>query len=172
MTDAYVDLDFVKAVGSMPAADIDILETAFPGTFDAIAGTVTRMFDAKLTKRYSTPFGLDSLGAFDIDRVPDVIKLNVCDVVIYYLWRKRGFNPGSAQDEDAIIGARDRAITWLQEAADSQNGLIELPLRDTGVDQNAVVKAAPLSYTETSPFVWADRQREIGSGEDSNGRGS
>jgi hypothetical protein len=152
----YVDIAYVKLVGSMPASDIDALEGLYPGTFDGMAEAVSRMFDARLAKRYAAPFA---------EPYPEALKWNVAHVVVASLWQKRGYNPGSAQDE-IIQTNRTEALAWLKEAADSKEGLIELPLReDTTAD--GVVKGGPLGYHEASPYVWTDRQREDGRMDDS-----
>jgi hypothetical protein len=53
---AYVTLEECKLLGSMSPASIDELEAAYPGTLAAVASSVSRMFDARLGKRYATPF--------------------------------------------------------------------------------------------------------------------
>lgn len=154
---AYVDMDFVKLVGSMPASDIDAVELIYPGTFAAIAESVSRQFDARLAKRYAVPYAAD--------KVPEVVRWNVTQVVVAALWQKRGYNPGSAQDE-IIRTNKAEALEWLKEAADSEKGLVELLVKDTSTE--AVTKTAPLAYSEQSPYVWTDLQREDGRDEDRN----
>lgn len=146
---AYVDVDFVKLVGSMPAADIDALEALYPGTFAGIAESVSRLFDARLFKRYAAPFALP---------YPEALRWNVAHVVVAALWQKRGYNPGSAQDQ-IVQDNKAEALAWLKEAADSKDGLVELPLR-ANTTAEGVSKAAPLAYSEASPYTWTDRQRE------------
>lgn len=48
----------------------------------------------------------------------------------------------------------------LKEAADSEKGLFELPLRNTDISGSAVNVCAPLGYSEQSPYTWTDRQRD------------
>jgi hypothetical protein len=151
----YVDTAYVKLVGSMPASDIDALELLTPGIVDALSEAVSRMFDARLAKRYAAPFA---------EPYPEALRWNVAHVVVASLWQKRGYNPGSAQD--AIIQQNKAdALSWLKEAADSKEGLIELPLREDTTAEG-VAKGGPLSYHETSPYVWTDRQREDGRRDD------
>lgn len=145
---AYVDMAYVKLVGSMPAADIDAVETMYPGTFVGLASAVSRLFDSRLAKRYAAPFAAS---------VPEAVKLNVAFVVVAHLWKKRGFNPGSAQDE-LIEKDRLEALAWLKEAADSKEGLVELPLREDLPSGDGVERGGPLGYSETSPYKWTDRQ--------------
>ena len=177
MTDhAYIDEGYLKVNGAMSADDLGYLSTHATNIFGEAWATalpkvlvaVTRIFDAKLAKRYATPFGLDDAGAFDLSRVPEAVKLAVCDVVVYRLFAKRGFNPGSAQDEDAIIGARDRALAWLAEAADAEKGFVELPRRSNPTDESAVARAKPKFFSEASPYKWTERQANTGRSEDGN----
>ncbi len=177
MTDhAYIDEEYLRVNGAMPSTDVDYLSSnatsifgeAWATAFPKILVAVTRLFDAKLAKRYDTPFGLDDSGTFDLSRVPEAVKLNVLDVVVHRLYAKRGFNPGSAQDQDAIIGARDRALTWLNEAADAEKGFVELPRRSNPTDQSAVARAQPKFYSEASPYKWTERQVNTAREEDGN----
>jgi len=97
---AYVDIEYVKLVGTMPAHDIDALEALTPGTFSAIATSVSRIFDARLFKRYKTPFD---------EPVPEVVRWHVAHVVVAALWKKRGFNPGSEQEGLVELPIREAA---------------------------------------------------------------
>lgn len=64
----------------------------------------------------------------------------------------------------------DQALAEMREAADSKDGLLELP---TTEDQgSAVALASPLGYTETSPYVWQDVQEQTGRGEDHSRAGT
>lgn len=148
---AYVDLAYVKTVGSMPPADLDALESLYPGTFAAVAESVSRVFDGRLWKRYAAPFA---------SPYPEALKWHVAQVVVAALWQKRGYNPGSAQD--AIIQSnREAALAWLKEAADSKDGLIELPLRENTTAEG-VARGGPRAYHEASPYRWTDVQRDAG----------
>ncbi|MDB4996652.1 MAG: uncharacterized protein JWM74_4084 [Myxococcaceae bacterium] len=156
---AYVDIAYVKLVGSMPAADIDAVEALYSGTFAGLAEAVSRLFDGRLMKRYDVPF---------VAPFPEALKLNVAYVVVAQLWKKRGFNPGSVQD-DLIEKDRLEALAWLKEAADSKDGLVELPLR-ADKTATAVSAGGPMGYSETSPYSWTDIQKRDGRSEDGNGR--
>jgi len=151
-------MDYVKLVGSMPAADIDALETLFPGTFLGVATSVSRLFDARLAKRYEAPFA-------DYPNCPEAVKWNVAQVVVAALWQKRGYNPGSAQDEIVQTNKAD-ALAWLKEAADSKDGLVELPLR-ADTTATVVMRGGPRSYSEQSPYAWTDAQADAGRQDDS-----
>ncbi len=53
----------------------------------------------------------------------------------------------------------------MKEAADSAEGLFELPLR-ADLETSGVSKGGPLGYTEASPYRWTDRQADDGRNED------
>jgi phage gp36-like protein len=146
---AYVDIDFVKMVGSMPAADVDLIESAYPGTFAQLALSVSRIFDARLAKRYATPFA---------SPYPEALRMHVANVVVWHLWRKRGFNPSSEQDA-LVTAEKEAAEAWLKEAADSKDGLVELPLRENATT-SGVIAAFPLGSSDASPYTWIDTQAE------------
>lgn len=149
---AYIDMDYVKSVGSMPPPDIDTVESIFPGTFVALELATRRMIDARLTKRYLTPFDFNGAS------VPEVVRWNQAQLVVAALFQKRGYNPGSAQDQ-IIQQNKVDALAWLKEAADSEAGLVELPLKEgTSPDSPGIVKASPLSTSDQTPYDWIDRQ--------------
>ncbi len=167
---AYVDDAYIKSVGLMPTDDVVFLRAQEPEFVDGTYLAVSRIFDAKLTKRYVTPFGLES-GSFVITDVPEAVRFNVAQVCVSRMFAKRGFNPGSKQDEDVIIGERDRAFLWLNEAADAEKGFIELPRRALEPDVSAVAKGSPKVYSEQSPYAGFDRQGQDGRDDDARGSG-
>lgn len=150
---AYVDLDYVCLVSPIREEAARAYDAANPGSFDAIAQAVSRMFDARLAKRYVTPF--------DPVDPPEAIKFHVGNVVAYQLWLKIGYDPGSQQDTN-IKDARDESLAWLANAADSPEGTVELPRREdpTKADVSAIKRSGPISYSEATPFEWVRRQAE------------
>lgn len=154
---AYVDAAYVKLVGSMPAEDIDDLEIRYPGLFDQLALAVSRTFDARLLKRYAAPF---------VDP-PETLKWHVAHVVAAALWQKRGYNPGSAQDQ-IIETNRVEALAWLKDAADSKEGLVELPRREDQPGVSGISRGGPLFYSEASPYAWLDDELARARVEDRN----
>ncbi len=80
---------------------------------------------------------------------------------VYY---KRGIDPTDAQ-WDAVRQDATDAMSELKEAADSHEGLFELPLKAND-DTTAITRGDPLAYTEASPYKWADEQRDTARDED------
>jgi phage gp36-like protein len=152
---AYVDIDFVKVVGSMPPEDVDAVVGLYPDLFDALAKSVSAIFDARLAKRYAAPFQTP---------YPEALRWHVAQVVVAALWQKRGYNPGSAQDQ-IIQQNKAEALEWLKEAADGKDGLIDLPLR-SNTDASGISRGGPRAYHEQSPYTWTDLQRADGRRED------
>jgi len=155
----YVTTEEVKTLGSMPAGDVDALETQQPGLVVATIRAVSGIFDARLVKRYAAPFATP---------YPDPLKFNVAREVAWRLWLKRGFNPSSAMDQ-TLEKDHLEALEWLREAADSEKGLVELPARQATPGEAAAVNAGgPFGYSEASPYVWTTAQRDAGLEEDAS----
>jgi len=146
----YCTIAQLKMLGSMPAEDIDALETLYPGVVAANLVSVSGQMDARLSKRYAAPF---------VDPFPQALVSICARLTAYRLWMKRGFNPNGAMDQAIQQDAKD-ADEWLKEAANSKDGLIDLPVRQDSTASSAVSVGGPLGYSETSPYVWMDRQRE------------
>jgi hypothetical protein len=101
--------------------------------------------------------------------VPETVLGWIVAMVTVDVYQKRGVNP---QDPMILqcVAAMDGALAELKEAADSKDGLFDLPAcEDT---DSAVTTGGPLGYTETSPYVWTDQERRAGRGEDGSGRGT
>lgn len=146
----YVDLDYVKLVGSMPPADVDAVNALYPGKFVAIATALSAMAEARLHKRYATPFQ---------EPFPEALRWHVAQLVVAELWRMRGYNPGHELDR-TIEERRKEALDWLKEAADSKEGLVELPKRADQAGTSAIDRGGPLCESEPSPYDWIDAQAE------------
>lgn len=101
--------------------------------------------------------------------VPETIQRWLVALVTRDFYLRRGANP---QDPGFVQTNEDvtTALAELKEAADSKDGLIELPVSED--QQTAVAVAGPLSYSENSPYVWGDTQRDVGRDEDHNRSGT
>jgi hypothetical protein len=82
----------------------------------------------------------------------------------------RGVNP---QDPNIVkwYENRDKAEAKLKEAADTDEGLYDFPTNDDTGSPSAIEFGGELGYSETSPYVGLDVQRETGRREDRQGRG-
>jgi hypothetical protein len=144
----------------VPSFKVELLPSV---TFFDQREAFTRSFvEARLRKRYSIPF---------IAPFPSIVLEWQTAMLTLDMYRRRGFNPGSAQDQDAIIGAATTALAEIKEAADSDTGLFDLPLRDD-TTASGISQGSPLGYSEGSPYVWTDQQACTGRQEDRNGRGT
>lgn len=123
--------------------------------------------DASLVSRWDWIWSRLGKRYIEVDPAPETILRWQEAMVTWDCYRRRGYTPGSAQDTSGIDGARNDAEARVLEAADGKDGLIELPVKPSGVSVGR-----PLSYTEASPFVAADRQEREGVCEDARGFGT
>jgi hypothetical protein len=140
----------------MPSVMVTQLETAEPGWIDTRLLYVSSWLDTRLAKRYDAPFSLP---------YPIAILDWLTAIVTHECWLKRGISP---TDEEAAE-YKDRAVVAkaeVFEAANSEVGLFELPLRN---DTNAagVARGFPRGVSQMSPYVAFDEQAYIGHQEDS-----
>lgn len=149
MADAYLDLDGFKARTVMPDVDVDGVEDVAPGWILQQLRSKSALINARLEKRYATPFK---------DPPPEVVCDWLTRLVTPLVYMKRGVNPADAQF--AMVGEDAKtAIAELTEAADSEGGKFDLPLRaDTTV--RGVVNGGPYGYSEASPYDWTDAQQQ------------
>lgn len=83
---------------------------------------------------------------------------------------RRGVDPNDLQAE-TIKEDHDRTLEEILEAANSDDGWFDIPLR-TNEDGSAMRTSNPKSYSEQSPYVYTDEQRLVGRLEDDSGRGT
>lgn len=86
------------------------------------------------------------------------------------VWDGRGVN---ANDPAIVryVALRQEALDELKEAADSKDGLFDLPSNDV-VGDSDVTQGGPFFFSDTSPYVWMDEQRCQGRQEDRFGTGT
>jgi len=142
----------------MPRLDVDFLEAHEPGFLDATLASYSAEINVRLKKRYAVPF---------TQPYPETVKAWLAKLVTPEAYRKRGTNP---QDQQLALVEkdRDRIYVLVQESADSNTGLFDLPLNNDD-STSAVTKGGPLGYSEQSPYAWADAQAAAARGEDRNG---
>lgn len=158
---AYIDLARFRLLSVMPGEDIDALETRNPGWIDAQAELVSRGLDARLNKRYATPF---------LAPYPAAVEDWITRILTKRAYVKRGVDPSDQQFVDVAADAQ-LALDEIKEAADATNGLFELPLR-ADLTANGITRGGPFGRSEQSPYAWTTEQARIGRDEDRNGSGS
>jgi len=158
-TVAYQTLAEFRSASIMPGAFIDQLEQSEPGWIAGRLVYVSALMDARLAKRYAAPF-----------KAPYPVA--VCDwlarIVTYESWLKRGISP-TDQEASEYKTQSDNAYADLKEAANSETGLFELPLR-SNTDASGITRGFPHGYSESSPYVAFDDQARRGHQEDASGR--
>lgn len=133
----------------MSSEDVDLLEEKAPGYLASRLALGSSRINAQLRKGYAVPF---------VDPVPEIVFGWLTSMVTPEAYRKRGWDPA---DEQSVQIEQDRkdALAEIKEAADSENGLFDLPLRDD-TDSSARTHGGPFAYSEPSPYDWLDVQAE------------
>jgi hypothetical protein len=138
----------------MPDEDVDALWVSRPGFLEAAIQGALANITARLRKRYKTPF----TAAGGSNPRPEIVVVWQTKIVTPEAYRARGYNPADDQlkvlDED-----RKQAFEEIKEAADAVDGLYDLPLLETE-DASGIVKGAPLSSSDASPYAWIDAQSD------------
>jgi hypothetical protein len=144
----YLTLAEYKARALVPSSYVDDIEDHEPGWTEAQLTFLSARIDAQLRKRYAVPFEAP---------YPVTAQLWLEAMVTERVLLRRGVD---ATDQQAahLFALADKARAELQEAADSKEGLYELPL-NAGDTEDGVTKAFPLSYSEASPYTWRHNQR-------------
>jgi hypothetical protein len=158
----YVPLPTFRSLSVIPGVDVDGIESENPGYIEARSGIHQDWLEAVLAKRYAIPF---------TDPVPGIVKGWIVALVTPEVYGRRGFNPSLAELQP-MLDASTRAVAEVKEAANSQTGMFELPLREGGDIAGSVTKGGPQFYSETSPYVSMTIERCNASREDSSGRGT
>jgi hypothetical protein len=158
---AYLTVSEFKVLTVMPSEFVDAIETVTPGWTAAQLALESARMDSRLSKRYAVPF---------VAPIPAAVQGWLSAIVTVRAYMKRGFDPTDQQALEYKAQA-DAAIADLKEAADSNDGLFDLPLR-ADTTATGIAKGGPRSYSETSPYVFADRQVAVGRNEDAAGGGT
>lgn len=158
---AYLNLESFKSLSVMPTEGLDRIEVITPGWVDAQLEYWSAQIDARLAKRYATPFA---------SPYPIAVLGWLSRIVTIRCYLKRGVDPNDLQFAEIKADA-DAAWTEIKEAADSNTGLFDLPLR-ADTTTSGIAKGGTYSYTEASPYVWTDAQGDQGRSEDTNRGGT
>lgn len=164
---AYLTYDEFKARARLPPEYIDGVSACSRDFVTLTLELESAYIDGRLFKRYAVPFD-PNLPA------PLCVQRWLVDLVSLQVWLRRGMD-ATQMDADLYAKAAEQARLDLKEAADSDTGLWDLPLRVDTTTENTVsgIKKPKLrSYSETSPFVGQRIQRTRGREEDRNGRGT
>lgn len=146
----------------LPVDVIDEVENRTPGWLTQQLTTVSSRMDARFAKRYAAPF---------VAPYPTVVQEWLAHIVSWRCYLKRGVNSLDSEATE-YKNQHDTAIKEIEEAANSETGLFELPLRQDLATSSGVVRGGPIGYSEQSPYVWTDAQADIGRDEDSFGGGT
>lgn len=157
---AYLTVEQFRTESLMPGIQVDQLEIAEPGFLFARLERRSGGIDARLRKRYAVPFESPT---------PDKVVEWLIAQVVADAYLKLGVDPLDRQMAD-ILAAAKLAVDEQKEAADSVEGLFDLPLRkDT--TETGISKGGTLGYSEQSPYVWKDVQVRSARSEDESGNG-
>lgn len=146
----YLTLADFRAITIMPASDVDELEAAAAGWVAAQSTVVSGIIDARLRKRYAAPFEAP---------YPDAVKDWCCRVLTLRAYLRRGVDASDKQFQ-VVLDDAQRAEAEIKEAADSKDGLFELPLRQDLPTTGGIARGAPYGYSEASPYTWTTKQVE------------
>jgi hypothetical protein len=153
---AYLTVEEFKMLSLMPASFVDAVEAGHPGFVALRLELKSAYIDSRLRKRYAAPFQLPA---------PIVVRGWLAALVTVDVETKRGIDPESGNIDEYRTEAKT-ALDEIKEAADAETGLFDLPLRSDGSSASGVSLGGPRTYTEASPYVFADVQRETAREED------
>jgi hypothetical protein len=118
--------------------------------------------DARFAKRYAAPF---------VPPYPAVAQEWLAHIVSWRCYLKRGVKSLDAEAAE-YKAQHDQALKEIEEAANAEKGLFELPLRQDQPSGSGVSRGMPRCYSEQSPYAWTDQQVAAGAQEDEQGGGT
>lgn len=160
MAPSYLDRTEFTNLTIMPSEQIARLEELAPGWLDAQLASSSRWADMWLAKRYPVPFAAP---------YPEMVQSWVARMVTARAYLAHGIPASDAQLE-LITSDATKAEEEIKQAADGQLGLIDLAPSDQSRD--AVRFGGTRVYSEASPYVGMDVQRERARREDFRRRGT
>jgi hypothetical protein len=134
----------------MPPTDVDALHAAYPTFFATRITSLSAHLDSRLRKRYAVPFA---------DPTPEAVKAWLTALLTLDAYLRRGVNATDEQFVE-IVKAADSTKLEIKEAADSETGLFDLPLR-ADTTETGIVQGSPFGYAEPDPYAWLDVQKEL-----------
>lgn len=153
MSIPYLDVSAFTTRTTMPSPDVAYVDGAEPGFIAARIAYWQSKIDARLRKRYAIPF---------VVPVDETVLGWLTDLVTPDVMRKRGANPQDPQMK-ALVDAATAAWAEVLEAANSETGLFDLPLRED-LQTSAIVAGGPIGCSQQSPYDWIDDEAEANYG--------
>lgn len=157
---AYLDTAGFRDLTIAPTEYVEAIEEVTPGWVQSQLDYWSRWMDSRLAKRYAVPFNTP---------YPVAMQGWLARIVTYRVYLRRGIDP-TDQQVAWVKEDHDNVTKELAEAANSEDGLFELPLLETG--GRGITKGGPFGYSEQSPYAWMDRQADVARDEDANGSGT
>jgi hypothetical protein len=157
---SYLTVDEFKSLSLMPSSFVDQVEAASPGFVEERLDLKSAYIDSRLRKRYAAPFTLPA---------PKVVRGWLAALVTVDVETKRGVDPESGNIDEYRAEAKT-ALDEIKEASDAESGLFDLPLKDDGSSASGITRGGAYGYSEASPYVFLDVQRD-GAIEEDNTRG-
>jgi phage gp36-like protein len=158
---SYLTLVEFRLKTLLPAEVIDEVEARTPGFVDEQISMVSARFDSRFAKRYDVPFQAP---------YPTIVTEWITHIVSLRTYMKRGVYATDTTFAE-YKAQHDQAVKEVEEAADSDTGKFELPLR-ADTNANGIMRGSPRSYTEAGPYVFTDVQADIARDEDANRTGT
>ena len=122
------------------------LDQSRPGLLLKLASSISAEMDVRLGKKYLRP----------IPNPPEIVKLWAADLLTPRAYEALGVRPTDEQQEQ-ITARATQVYAFLKEAADSENGLLDLPLSAT-ISTSGIQEPTILSQSEQSPYTWRHKQ--------------
>ncbi len=161
MSTPYLTLAELKELSLLSSETLDEIDAANTGWFTATLAERSRWIDARLAKRYAVPFA---------SPYPELVQGWLSRIVTWRATFRRGYTPTDLSATQLKDDA-DTALAEIKEAADSETGLFDLPLR-ADTSSSGISKGGPLGYSESSPYVGFSKQAATAHDEDRDGTGS
>lgn len=140
----------------VPVGRVDVLPAVTH--YEIVAASVQSEIESRLGKRYTIPFAPPY--------TPALFRWFEAFVTVS-LYDRRGWNPSAAEDA-RIVDRYTQAEKDIQEAADSDTGKFDLPLRADLPGQSGISKGGPFACADASPYAGFDRQARDGRFQDRN----
>lgn len=158
----------------MPGDDIDLIESQESGWVQAQIDRIGAMLDSRLAKRYAVPFGGDPSLTGERSDVPYILEEWITAILTARMYAKRGVNPSSGElwFTEMVIEPMKLAAAQITEAANSETGLFDLPLKESLAPSGGATRGGPKMYTESGPYTWTDVQVDTAREEDESGSGT